>query len=698
MSDDRLRDSLEGLFSDFSSPGSEGDLEIPPPLPTSVEEPPSELKEEPPSPVVPPATPQVSRAVIPDEARQDVGKEEEAAQEITYFVEDLQTWREELVQRMLRALVIVGLPVLAAGSYNAYAHGDLRLVPFYLGAYAVLALITFSQRVSYTLQAVTLTGLVYGMGVLDFAEDGIGGSGRIFLVLLPFIAVLFFGVRGGALALAVALLTMGGYGWAFTTGRIVIPVQKQVTSANPIVWLSGTLVLLMMATLPVLSLSYLLPRFTATLARSRRLAQELGTQQARLEEQVAERTHALQEANYALQRRAIQLQTSAEVARTIISIFDVDNLLRKAVGLIRDQFGFYHAGIFLLDETGEWAILREATGEAGAKMKAQGHRLAVGDTSMVGWTALHHQPRVALDVGEDAIRFANPLLPYTRSEMTLPMMVGDRLLGVLNVQSTEEAAFDEDDVQVLQSMANQVAVAIENARRVSDDAALLETTSPIYRVSHRLTTATTTNEVADTIIASVAETGADGCLVVELEFSPNGEPEALLYRGVWRRDREPQFQPGTRLPITESPFPLEMVNTLWTVADVEQDGRLPQSARQVLITTGVRALANVPLRARGKVIGQVVVLRVTPGPFSNAALRLYEVLSGQAAVALERAQLLERAQRRAEQEQLTRQTIDHIRRTVDIEQALQTTAEELSQAMGVPYVSIELSLEAAKHE
>ena len=698
MSDDKLRDSLEGLFSDFSSLGSEGDLETSPPLPTSVEKPPSEPKEGPPSPVAPPSTPQVPRAVLPDEAREDLREEEETAQETIHSVENLQTWREELVQRVLRALVIVGLPVLAAGSYDAYAHRDLWLIPFYLGAYAILALITFWRRASYALQAVTLMGLVYGMGVLDFTEDGIGGSGRVFLVLLPFMAVLFFGVREGAFALVVALLTMAGYGWAFTTGRIVIPMQKEVTSANPIVWLSGTLVLLMMAALPVVSLGYLLPRFTATLARSRRLAQELGTQQARLEEQIAERTQALQEANYALQRRAIQLEASAEVARAITSILDVDDLLRKAVGLIRDQFDFYHASIFLLDATREWAILREATGEAGAKMKAQGYRLAVGDTSMVGWTALHHQPRIALDVGEDAIRFANPLLPYTRSEMTLPMMIGDRLLGVLNVQSTEEAAFDEDDVRVLQSMANQIAVAIENAQRVSDDAALLETTSPIYRAGRRLTTATATNEVADAIIDSVAETGADGCLVVELEFSPNGEPEALLYRGVWRRDREPRFRPGTRLPITESPFPLEMVNTLWTVADVEQDEHLPQSARQVFIATGVRALANIPLRAREKVIGQVVVLRVTPGPFSNGALRLYEVLSGQAAVALERAQLLERAQRRAEQEQLARQTIDHIRRTVDIEQTLQKTAEELSQAMGVPHVSIELSLEAPKHQ
>lgn len=408
--------------------------------------------------------------------------------------------------------------------------------------------------------------------------------------------------------------------------------------------------------------------------------------------EVEERTKSLQEANFAIQRRAIQLETSAEVAQAITSIFDVDELFSRAVNLIRDRFGFYHAGIFLVDESGKWAVLQEATGEAGAQMKAQGHRLAVEETSMVGWTALHREPRIALYAEEDAVRFANPLLPYTRSEMALPMLVGDRILGVLNVQSTEEAAFDEDDVRALRSMANQVAIAIENARQVSDETRQLEATSPIYRLSRSLAQATTIDEVADCIIASVAETGADGCTVVEFEFSPTDEPEALLYRGVWRQDREIRFQPGTRLPISESPFPFEMVSTLLTVADVERDEQLPESARQVFVATGVRALANVPLRIRERVIGQVVVLRAAPGPFSDAAMRLYEALSDQAAVAMERAQLWEQARRRAERERLTRQVIDRVRRAMDIEQALRTAAEELSEAMSAPQVSIELNL------
>lgn len=410
------------------------------------------------------------------------------------------------------------------------------------------------------------------------------------------------------------------------------------------------------------------------------MADRLQTLYNELEERVRERTRALQEANYALQRRAIQLEASAEVSRSIISIFNVDELLRRAVDLIRDRFGFYHAGIFLIDETGEWAVLREATGEAGAQMKAQGHRLRVAETSMVGWTALHRQPRIALDVGKDAVRFANPLLPYTRSEMTLPLMVGGRLLGVLNVQSTEEAAFDEDDIRALQSMADQLAIAIENARRLSEEAAILEATSPIYRFSRRLSTATTVVDVANVIIEAVSETEADGCVVVEFESS-DGVPEMLTYRGVWRRDREPTFRTGMRVAVTEVPFSASMLSQMWVSENIQQDDRASDRARDLFRATGVGALVNIPLRVGDRPVGQVVILRSAPGPFSPASLRLYEVIGDQAAVALERARLLESMRQRAEQEEVLRSIADQITATFDLRTALQTTLQQLGRVL-----------------
>lgn len=420
------------------------------------------------------------------------------------------------------------------------------------------------------------------------------------------------------------------------------------------------------------------------------MADRLQTLYNELEERVRERTRALQEANYTLQRRAIQLEASAEVSRSIISIFNVDELLRRAVHLIRDRFGFYHAGIFLMNETGEWAVLREATGEAGAQMKAMGHRLRVGETSMVGWTALHRRPRIALDVGEDAVHFANPLLPYTRSEMTLPLMVGGRLLGVLDVQSTEEAAFDEDDIRTLQSMADQLSMALENARRLSETAALLEATSPIYRFSRRLGTAATVEDVAEVIIEAVSETEADGCVVVEFESS-NGVPEMLSYRGVWRRDWEPMFQPGMRMAITETPLPVPMLRQIWVSEDAQRDSQLSDQAREFFRATGVGALVNVPLQVGDQAIGQVVILRSAPGPFSPASLRLYEVIGDQATVALERARLLEEAQHRAARERLVAEISARLRASLDPDTVLKTTVRELGWALRARWAAVEVT-------
>jgi len=408
-----------------------------------------------------------------------------------------------------------------------------------------------------------------------------------------------------------------------------------------------------------------------------------------LEDRVAERTRALQEANYALQRRAIQLEASAEVSRAIISVFNVDELLRKAVHLIRDRFGFYHAGIFLIDETGQWAVLREATGEAGEKMKAMGHRLQVGETSMVGWTALHRRPRIALDVGKDAVRFANPLLPYTRSEMTLPLMVGERLLGVLNVQSTEEAAFDEDDIRTLQSMVDQLAIAIENARRISDEATLLEATSPVFRASRSLTTAATLDEVGQAIVTAIAETGAEGCFLAL--FEPSGDPpEFIRFITTWRQDGQSPIQPGTRFPITAAHMRFETMQQLWSLSDLDQPSFLNEEEANFFRRAGMHAVANIPLRIGEQPLGFIVAYRLNPGPFSAAALRLSEALTDMASVAVERVRLMEILQQRAQQEEVLRVTTDQITATFDLQQMLQTTIRQLSKALNATGGYVEL--------
>ncbi len=165
-----------------------------------------------------------------------------------------------------------------------------------------------------------------------------------------------------------------------------------------------------------------------------------------------------------IETRTAQLQAVNDVGRTISAILEPNELMQHVVNLISERFDYYYAAIFLVDETGEWAELKAASGEAGKILMQRRHRLPLDERSMVSTAIRLKQARIALDVGDEAVRFDNPFLPYTRSEIALPLIVGDRVLGALDVQSTKESAFGPNDIDTLQGMANQVAIALSNAQ------------------------------------------------------------------------------------------------------------------------------------------------------------------------------------------------------------------------------------------
>jgi GAF domain-containing protein len=173
------------------------------------------------------------------------------------------------------------------------------------------------------------------------------------------------------------------------------------------------------------------------------------------------------------ERRATLLHAAAKVGHNVTSILDPDRLLEQTVDIICDEFGFYYAGIFLIDKTEKWAVLRAGRGEAGKAMIAEGYKLEVNGRSMIGAATGMGSAIIALDVGEEPVHFKNPYLPDTRSEMALPLIVGDRIIGALTVQSVEEAAFSDDDIAALQAMADQLAIAIDNAQLYEQNRQLL---------------------------------------------------------------------------------------------------------------------------------------------------------------------------------------------------------------------------------
>lgn len=193
-----------------------------------------------------------------------------------------------------------------------------------------------------------------------------------------------------------------------------------------------------------------------------------------LEQRVAERTTELEESAAQAQKRASQLEAIADVASSVASLQDVDELLPYITQSISERFGFYHVGIFLLSEDKDFAVLRAANSDGGQKMLARKHQLRIGQEGIVGYSVAQKRARIALDVGEDAVFFNNPDLPATRSELTLPLIIGSEVIGALDVQSEQANAFSNEDIDVLTTLANQVAVAIENARLFQQSQAALQ--------------------------------------------------------------------------------------------------------------------------------------------------------------------------------------------------------------------------------
>jgi PAS domain S-box-containing protein len=170
------------------------------------------------------------------------------------------------------------------------------------------------------------------------------------------------------------------------------------------------------------------------------------------------------QAEEAIQRRNQYLAVSAEIGKIVTSTLDLNTIFAKTVSLITERFNFYHAAIFISEETGFNAILREATGNAGAEMKKAGHSLAIDDKSIVGKVSSNGEPIIVNDTTQDPLHKFNPLLPETRAEAAIPLRIGTRIIGVIDIQSKNANAFSEDEISVLQTLADQVAVAIDNAR------------------------------------------------------------------------------------------------------------------------------------------------------------------------------------------------------------------------------------------
>ncbi|OGO72750.1 MAG: hypothetical protein A3K45_01490 [Chloroflexi bacterium RIFOXYC12_FULL_59_14] len=362
-----------------------------------------------------------------------------------------------------------------------------------------------------------------------------------------------------------------------------------------------------------------------------------------LETRVAERTADLELARQQSEKRANELKTVSEVARAVSTEVSLENLLTLVTNLVSERFGFYHVGIFLPDSLNQYAVLRASNSPGGKRMIARGHKLPVGQVGIVGYVAAGHKARIALNVGEDAVFFNNPDLPETRSEMALPLRLHGRVIGVLDVQSIEANAFTEKDVETIGILADQIAIAIENARLISESRQALAESQSLY---------------------------GD---FINRAWERKTEQSALGY----------YHAAGAGHLINEPVEWDEVQNALKT-------GRMVVAtpARKSHTQATISAVA-VPIRLQNQVIGILDIRSADPDrAWTEDEIAVIEATAERLALALENARLFEETSGRAAREHAVAEITSRIRETNDPQVMIRTAIEELQHVLNVSRVEI----------
>ena len=366
-----------------------------------------------------------------------------------------------------------------------------------------------------------------------------------------------------------------------------------------------------------------------------------------LESRVRERTQQISYQNEALLYRSRQLQTVADVARGIVSTTDFESLLTSIATLISDRFNYYHVGIFLIDESGENAVLRASNSIGGQRMLERQHKLKVGQVGIVGYVTGAGQPRIATDVGKDAVFFNNPDLPETKSEMALPLKIEDRVIGALDIQSVVSHAFSEEDINLFSTLADQVSIAIN------------------------------TNQLLANTERALAEAQSLHRQYLEQEWSRRSTEEDVSNYKYTTQGLQPTDEslPEIRMvldsnrPVTRSYAP-------------EDKSSEPYSVLAVPVLLRGQAIGVIHLRQNGE---QDFV-------WSENELITVQNVADQVAQTLESARLFEQTIRRADRERRVLEITNKIRSSNEPQKMLEVTLEELKKHLGASQTQIVINV------
>jgi GAF domain-containing protein len=378
---------------------------------------------------------------------------------------------------------------------------------------------------------------------------------------------------------------------------------------------------------------------------------------------------------------AIQFETAAEIARDISSSLDLDELLEKAVELIRSRFDFYHAAIFLKDLPGEFVVIREATGEAGAQLKRAGHKQGIGSKSIVGFVAGKGEPLIVNDTARDATYQPHPLLPETRAEASIPLKVGDRIVGVLDVQSNQTYAFSKENLRTLQILADQLAIAVVNTELFAE--------TQEHLAQHRLLHHITTTAASGTTLGEALQSAVNG-----LQVTLGGDRVSILLADREKKVLEVRAAVGYASGVFDLRIPIGSGITGWAASHRRtlRINNVLQDTRYIEGSPNTHSEMAIPLVYRSELLGVLNVESEQFAAYAENDEELLGTLGGSLAAIIANARLLEQIRAQAERERILFEISDKIRRTTDMETILTTTVSELTRAVGANSARIKLGV------
>lgn len=546
---------------------------------------------------------------------------------------DIRYYRATILQNIFTGLLIIGTILLFASTYTLFLQKDWLLIGVYFAAYFGLLVITFFKKLPYTFKAIFLLSLFYLLAVTGLLESGLSGDGRIFLLSFVILAAFLFGFRIGLITGIIGLFTLVVFGWGMSSGFITVPpVEILANSGKAMDWLTGSITFALLATIFISALSSGLSGLSTSLTTLNQTTVKLAKERKKLESIVEERAQALT-------KKTAQLITANQITEELAVLRNPQSIYDAAVNLIRTRLNYYHASIFLVDETNKFAVIKASTGEAGRQLISRNHKLHYGE-GVVGYAVQKGALRIASDTLLDSIHYKNPLLPDTRSEAAIPLIYQNTVIGALDVQSIEENAFTDDDLETLKFIANSLASSVYNALEISR---LNDQISELEQQHPKLVTA-----------------NWDSYLV---------RKKRTLSLSV--KDKQ----------ISSLTTPDDDINEV-----VKQKARIVKNA---VDNGGDFSVVALPIKIRDEVIG-VIDVHVDLPYVPESLLQLSDAINSRLSIALENARLLEELEDRTIQEKLISDITNKVRATTEIDHILKTAAEELGRSLGASEVLIQL--------